>query len=93
MFRLLLLNGHAYQTLITREMKEKTLSAAEAVEDTVRWLNMSGLPEGEHVRGVVSRYVQERASEGNIAIRQGGRFGKVLVRLNDQRMFGREDRV
>lgn len=93
LIQLLLLNGYAFQSLVTREMKTTTLTKAEAFEDTIRWLGIYGLPVDDRVRAVVSEHLDKQYPSDQVAIRQGGRFGKVLVRLQSQHMYSREERL
>ncbi len=91
--QLLLLKGYSYQSLITREMKTTTVSKEAAFHDTVNWLKMHGIPLDEKVRHIVSRHLDTRYPGEQVEIRQGGRFGKVLVQLQSQYMHSREDRI
>ncbi|MCM3039561.1 hypothetical protein M3201_07590 [Paenibacillus motobuensis] len=43
--------------------------------------------------GIVSCHLDTRYPGEQVEIRQGGRFGKVLVRLQSQHMYDREDRI
>ncbi|EGL17460.1 hypothetical protein HMPREF9413_1762 [Paenibacillus sp. HGF7] len=91
--QLLLLKGYSYQSLVTQEMKTTTVSKETAFKDTINWLNMYGIAADERVRHIVSRHLDTRYPGEQVEIRQGGRFGKVLVRLQSQHMYDREDRM
>ncbi|SEG58838.1 bifunctional 2-polyprenyl-6-hydroxyphenol methylase/3-demethylubiquinol 3-O-methyltransferase UbiG [Paenibacillus sp. UNC499MF] len=91
--QLLLLKGYSYQSLVTREMKTTTVSKESAFNETIKWLNMYGIPADERVRHIVSRHLDTRYPGGQVEIRQGGRFGKVLVRMQTEHMYDREDRI
>lgn len=90
--QLLLLKGYAYQSLVTREMKTTTLTREAAFEDTIRWLGIYGLDVDDRVRAAVSAHLDRHYPSDKVMIRQGGRFGKVLVRLQSQHMYSREER-
>ncbi|MGX4585801.1 class I SAM-dependent methyltransferase [Paenibacillus chitinolyticus] len=91
--QLLLLKGYSYQSLVTEEMKTTTVFKEMAFKDTMNWLKMYGIAADEGVRHIVSRHLDTRYPGEGVEIRQGGRFGKVLVRLQNQHMYDREDRI
>lgn len=91
LLNLLLFKGYAYQSVISRETKTKVLSIADAVEETVNFLKMKGVADDERTRSLVADYVEKSAESGNVAISQGGRFGKVLVRLKNEQMYSRDN--
>ncbi|MNW21302.1 hypothetical protein D3C71_2221360 [compost metagenome] len=41
-------------------------------------------------RKVVTDYVRSTYGDGPVTVSQGGRFGKVLIRLQDQNMYSRK---
>lgn len=92
LLQLLLLKGYSYQSLISREIKTTEVSRETAFEDAVNWLKIYGLPADERVRSIVSEHLERNYPSGPVTIRQGGRFGKVLVRLRSQNMYSRDDR-
>lgn len=91
--QLLLLKGYAYQSLVTREMKTATVSKETAFNDTINWLNIYGIATDERVCHTVSRHLNTRYPGEQVEIRQGGRFGKVLVRMQNEHMYDREDGI
>lgn len=91
--QLLLLKGYSYQFLVTREMKTTTVSKDAAFHDTLKWLNLHGITVDEKVREIVSRHLEARYPGEQVNIRQGGRFGKVLVHLQREHMYSKEDRM
>ncbi|WP_068781192.1 class I SAM-dependent methyltransferase [Paenibacillus sp. GM2] len=90
--QLLLLKGYSYQSLVTQEMKTITVSRKTAFNDTINRLKMHGITVDERVRDVISRHLDKRYPGDQVEIQQGGRFGKVLVRLQNQHMYDREER-
>lgn len=92
LLHLLFLKGYAYQSLISRETKTKTVSREAAFEEAIQLLKLCGLSPDERVRGIVSGHLEKNYSSDRVTIRQGGRFGKVLVRLKSQNMYSRDDR-
>ncbi|MGP3788295.1 class I SAM-dependent methyltransferase [Paenibacillus sp. 1A_MP2] len=90
---LLMVKGYAFQSLVTREMKTVTLSKDKAFENTITWLGMHGLTVNRHIRETVMAYLEQKYPGDQVKIQEGGRFGKVLVRLKDQSMYSREERI
>ncbi|WP_375295508.1 MULTISPECIES: class I SAM-dependent methyltransferase [Paenibacillus] len=88
LLNLLLLKGYSFETLVTREMKTTEVSVETALEDAINWLNMWKVPTDERNRTIVADYLASNYPHGKVEIRQGGRFGKVLVRLKHQHMLG-----
>lgn len=90
---LLLLKGHAYQSLVTREMKKTVVPHAVALEEVMTMLKMSSVSADEQVRmrSIIMEHLERSYPSGEVTIRQGGRFGKVLVRLQSQEMYSREE--
>ncbi|CAH1203759.1 tRNA 5-carboxymethoxyuridine methyltransferase [Paenibacillus plantiphilus] len=91
LLHLLLLKGYAYQSLITREMKTKVVTRATAFEEAISMLKLFGLPADERIRSIVSEHLEKNYPADQVTIQQGGRFGKVLVRLQSQNMYSREE--
>ncbi|MWC28237.1 class I SAM-dependent methyltransferase [Paenibacillus sp. MMS18-CY102] len=90
LLHLLYLKGYAYQSLVTREMKTIELSRTEALQETMAWLGMHGDAKSDQTREIVADYLNRTYPDDRVVIQQGGRFGKVLIQLEDQRMFTRE---
>jgi len=88
--QLLLLKGYSFGSLVTREMKTTVLSREEAFQEVIDGLNMFRLPVGERERQIVTDYLASRYPSGDVEVRQGGRFGKVLIRLQQENMYARE---
>ncbi|MDO3676276.1 class I SAM-dependent methyltransferase [Paenibacillus ehimensis] len=87
---LLYLKGYSYESLVTREMKTREVSRETALMEVMDWLKIWGLPADDRNRQIVSDYLERTYPLDNVEIRQGGRFGKVLIRLQDQNMYTRE---
>ncbi|PZD97878.1 SAM-dependent methyltransferase [Paenibacillus sambharensis] len=90
LLHLLYLKGYAYETLITRETKTKEVTAEEALHEVMTWLRLHRLPDHEQNRNRIAGYLAEAYPSGKVVIKEGGRFGKVLIRLQDQNMYTRE---
>ncbi|MNC28840.1 Methyltransferase domain protein [compost metagenome] len=88
---LLYLKGYSFESLITREMKSTELSSGEAIEETMHMLKHHNLPADEAARRTVTEYVHRTYPDGKVLIKQGGRFGKVLIRLQDLNMYSRAE--
>ncbi|GLI04480.1 hypothetical protein YDYSG_05100 [Paenibacillus tyrfis] len=86
---LLYLKGYSYESLITREMKTREVSRETALMEAMDWLKILGLPADDRNRQIVTEYLARTYPSDKVGIRQGGRFGKVLIRLQDQNMYTR----
>lgn len=90
LLHLLYLKGYAYESLITRETKTKEVSREAALQEALTWLRHHRLPIDERNRTIITDYLAQAYPSGKVVIREGGRFGKVLIRLQDQNMYTRE---
>jgi len=89
LLHLLYLKGYAYESIVTREMKTTELSTEDAIKEVMAMLpNYHSVP-GEASRKIISDYVHRTYGDGLVTISQGGRFGKVLIRLKEQNMYSR----
>lgn len=86
LLHLLNLKGYAYESLVTRETKTIELSKEMALEEVMVWLAMYSLPANDRNRKIVADYLERSYPSDKVVIEQGGRFGKVLIRLQDQSM-------
>jgi SAM-dependent methyltransferase len=91
LLHLLYLKGYSYESLITKEMKSTEVSHIEALKEVMTWLGIHGLPADDRNREIVAAYLERAYPSGKVTIHQGGRYGKVLVRLQDQNMYTRVD--
>lgn len=89
LLHLLYLKDYAYETLITREVKTTELSREAAFQQAVTWLGHHRLPADERNRSIISDYLDQAYPSGKVVIQEGGRYGKVLVRLQNQNMHTR----
>ncbi|MCI3921123.1 class I SAM-dependent methyltransferase [Paenibacillus sp. TRM 82003] len=87
LIHLLYLKGYAYQTLISREVKTREISKEAALQEAMTWLVHHRLPADERNRNIVADYLEHAYPSGNVVIQEGGRYGKVLIRLQDQQMY------
>jgi SAM-dependent methyltransferase len=90
LLHLLYLKGYAYESLITRETKTKEVSREVALQEALTWLEHRRLPINERNRKIIADYLEQAYPSGKVVIQEGGRFGKVLIRLQDQNMYTRE---
>lgn len=88
---LLYLKGYSFESLITREMKSMELPREEAIDETLQMLKHHGLPADGSARRTVTEYVHRTYPEGRVLIKQGGRYGKVLIRLQELNMYSRAE--
>ncbi|REK74746.1 class I SAM-dependent methyltransferase [Paenibacillus paeoniae] len=87
---LLYLKGYAYESLITREVKTREVSRETALQEAMTWLGHRRLPVDERNEKIITDYLMQAYPSGKVVIQEGGRFGKVLIRLQDQHMYTRE---
>jgi 2-polyprenyl-3-methyl-5-hydroxy-6-metoxy-1,4-benzoquinol methylase len=89
LLHLLYLKGYSYESLVTRETKTLELSSAAALQEMMHWLPHYGLPADERNHKLVADYLEQAYPSGKVVVQQGGRFGKVLIRLQDQNMYAK----
>jgi SAM-dependent methyltransferase len=87
LLHLLYLKGYAYESLITREGKTTEVSREAALQEVMTWLGHHRLPVDERNRNIIADYLEQAYPSGKIVFQEGGRFGKVLIRLQDQNMY------
>lgn len=88
---LLYLKGYSFESLMTREMKTGEAAHEEAIEEAMQMLKHHRLPADDNSRKIVTEYVHSTYPDRKVAIRQGGRFGKVLIRLQELNMYSRAE--
>lgn len=85
--QLLNIYGYSFQTLITRETQTVMMSVDEAVKHTLGWFSFFGMPTDEQSLQKAEAYLRKTYAGKRIPVQQGGRFGKVLVRIKNQHMY------
>ncbi|MEK8128520.1 methyltransferase domain-containing protein [Paenibacillus filicis] len=90
LLHLLYLKGYAYESLITRETKTTEVTREAALQEALTWLGHHRLPTDERNRNLIADYLEQAYPSGQVVIQEGGRYGKVLIRLQDQNMYARE---
>jgi SAM-dependent methyltransferase len=93
LLHLLYLKGYAYESLITKEMKTMELTKEAATANVLNWFKQHGLPADSQHRDIIAAYLDRTYPTDKVTFQQGGRFGKVLVRLQDQSMYSGERRT
>ncbi|WP_339279810.1 class I SAM-dependent methyltransferase [Paenibacillus sp. FSL W8-1187] len=83
---LLYLKGYAYHSLVTRESKMSELSWGEALQEMRSLLRGRGMTVDDEVERAIAGHLEKAYPSGRVPVRQGGRFGKVLVQLGDESM-------
>ncbi|WP_040676365.1 class I SAM-dependent methyltransferase [Paenibacillus sanguinis] len=92
LLHLLYLKGYAYESLVTREGKSKEVSREAALQEVMTWLeHHHRLPMDERSYEIVSDYLAQTYPSDQIVIREEGRYGKVLIRLEDPSMYTRSN--
>lgn len=89
LLHLLYLKGYAYESIVTREMKTTELSPEAAIEEVMAMLAHHHKVPDEASRKIITDYVRRTYGDGPVTVSQGGRFGKVLIRLKEQNMYSR----
>lgn len=87
LLQLLYLKGYAFHSLVTREMKAREVSRAEAIQEVLHLLNFYNYPVDGNTQAIIEDYLDQTYPGKTIPIKQGGRFGKVLIQLEEQSMF------
>jgi 2-polyprenyl-3-methyl-5-hydroxy-6-metoxy-1,4-benzoquinol methylase len=90
LLHLLYLKGYAYESLITREANTTEVSREAALQEAMTWLGHHRLPVDERNQNIIADYLEQTYPSGKVVIHEGGRFGKVLIQLQDQNMYTRE---
>ncbi|MEC0370758.1 rRNA adenine N-6-methyltransferase family protein [Paenibacillus chibensis] len=90
LLHLLYLKGYSYESLITRETKTVELTREAALQEMMQVLHSHGLAD-DRSRQTIADYLERTYPSGKVTVHQGGRYGKVLIRLQDQNMYTRED--
>ncbi|MOA15929.1 hypothetical protein D3C78_1361150 [compost metagenome] len=83
LLHLLYLKGYSYESLVTREMKTREVSREMALQEVMEWLSLFEMPEDDRNRQIVADYLDATYPADKVNILQGGRFGKVLIHLQD----------
>ncbi len=87
LLHLLYLKGYSYESLVTRKTQTKEVSAQAALQEMMTRLRSHGLSADERTRKTVAGYLEQTYPSGQVVVQQNGRFGKVLIRLQDQSMY------
>lgn len=91
LLHLLYLKGYSYESLVTRGMKTREVSRETAFTEVMDGLKNLDLPSSDdRNRKIVAKYLERTYPSEKVEIRQGGRFGKVLIRLEDQNTYTSE---
>ena len=90
LLHLLYLKGYAYETLVTVEGNTREISGEMALQEVMTWLGHHQIPIDERKKHIVSSYLEQSYPSGKVVVQEGGRFGKVLIRLQDQNMYTRK---
>lgn len=88
LLHLLYLKGYSYESLITRETKTTEVPAEAALREMMDLLRSHGVPADERNQKTAADYLERTYPSGQVTVRQSGRYGKVLIRLQDQHMYG-----
>lgn len=90
LMHLLFLKGYSYESLVTRELKTTEVSIDVAMQEMISWFRGQGLAEDTQKLKVVADYLEQAYPTGKVTIHQGGRFAKVLISLQDEKMYTRD---
>ena len=91
LLHLLYLKGYSYESIVSRETKTMEMSKEAALQEMMDRLRAHGQPADDRSRQIVADYLDQAYPSGKVTVQQGGRFGKVLIRLQDQNMYTREN--
>ncbi|SET15292.1 bifunctional 2-polyprenyl-6-hydroxyphenol methylase/3-demethylubiquinol 3-O-methyltransferase UbiG [Paenibacillus sp. NFR01] len=87
--QLLYLKGYSYESIITRESKSAEFTIEGAIDDVMDGMKAHFGLATEEARNKAKAYLQQTYPDNKVVIRQGGRFGKVLIQLREQQMYSR----
>lgn len=87
LLHLLYLKGYSYETLISKETKTTEVSKENAIKEILHWLKNHDLPIDDQIRKTVTDYLDKTYPSGKVAVKQSGRYGKVLIRLQNEKMY------
>ncbi|MCM3129422.1 class I SAM-dependent methyltransferase [Paenibacillus provencensis] len=87
LMQLLYLKGYAFHSLVTKEMKTAEVSRETAIQEVLNWLKIYQYPVDIETHRIIEDYLDKNYPSDPVTVYQGGRFGKVLVKLEDQNMY------
>jgi len=90
--QLLYLKGFAYEAIVTQELKTTDYSPEKAVDEAMALLKHAEAPADHPTRRLVADYIAATYGDGPVPVSQGGRYGKVLIRLQQQSMYSRGEK-
>ncbi|MGC5775234.1 class I SAM-dependent methyltransferase [Paenibacillus pabuli] len=86
--QLLYLKNYSYATLITKETNNIEMPVGEVVSKLQEWLSMHELPTDEGSLAVAEKYIRDTYKDGMVKFSRGGKFGKILIQLDQPNMKG-----
>ncbi|MBT2770630.1 hypothetical protein J7J47_00080 [Halomonas sp. ISL-60] len=84
--QLLYLKDYSYTTLITKETSYIEMPVEEVIEKLQEWLSTHELPTDEDSLALAEQYIRETYKEGVVTFSRGGKFGKILIQLEQPNM-------
>lgn len=84
--QLLYLKDYSYTTLITKETSYMQMSVEEVVDKLQEWLSTHELPTDEGSLALAEQYIRDTYKDGMVTFSRGGKFGKILIQLEQQNM-------
>ncbi|MDQ0660373.1 bifunctional 2-polyprenyl-6-hydroxyphenol methylase/3-demethylubiquinol 3-O-methyltransferase UbiG [Paenibacillus sp. W2I17] len=84
--QLLYLKGYSYTMIITREVNSFEVPVEEIIEKLPEWLNTYELPSDEDSLRLAEKYIRDTYKDSTVTFSRGGRFGKILIQLEQPNM-------
>ncbi|MGV2886253.1 class I SAM-dependent methyltransferase [Paenibacillus taichungensis] len=84
--QLLYLKDYSYTTLITKETTYIEMSVEEVVDKLQEWLSTHELPTDEGSLALAEQYIRDTYKDGMVTFSRGGKFGKILIQLEQPNM-------
>ncbi|WP_419890007.1 methyltransferase domain-containing protein [Paenibacillus xylanexedens] len=84
--QLLYLKGYSYTMIITREVNSFEVPVEEIIEKLPEWLNTYELPSDEDSLRLAEDYINDTYKDSTVTFSRGGRFGKILIQLEQPNM-------
>lgn len=89
LLQLLYLKGYSYESIVSRESKSAELTIEAAFKEVMEMLPLHHLNGIEVESKAVMEYLHKTYPDNKVISRQGGRYGKVLIKLQDLNMYSR----
>lgn len=84
--QLLYLKGYSYTSIITKETTTLEMPLEDVVHKLPEWLKTYKLPTDEQTLRLAEEHIRKTFPDGVVTFTRGGRFGKILIQLDQPQM-------